>query len=283
MNTVRVRNITLGEGLPKICIPFSEPDEAGLKKALSELENVPHDLVEWRADFYLTPAGTAGSPKSAGALAGDPQSAGTLADSPQSAGLLEDGPLNEALALLRRGLGDTPLLFTVRSKAEGGAFTSDTDEYVRLGLAAIESGLIDLADAELSRGPEAVKTIVKAAHARGVKVVGSRHDFTSTPDKEIIVGSLCRMQELGCDVAKFAVMPQSERDVLTLLDATLIMKEKHSGTPVITMSMGPLGAVSRVSGQLFGSCLTFGTAGKASAPGQLPAGRLQEFLTSLAI
>ena len=91
------------------------------------------------------------------------------------------------------------------------------------------------------------------------------------------------MQELGCDLAKYAVMPQCERDVLTLLDATLTMKEHYPDTPVITMSMGPLGAVSRISGELFGSALTFGTAGTASAPGQLPARTLSAFLQQLSV
>ena len=56
------------------------------------------------------------------------------------------------------------------------------------------------------------------------------------------------MQSLGADIVKFAVMPQCERDVLTLLDATLTMKEEHSDTPVITMSMSHrASAVSAVS------------------------------------
>ena len=116
----------------------------------------------------------------------------------------------------------------------------------------------------------------------GVKVVASRHDFTATPDKNIIVNNLCLMQSLGADIVKFAVMPQCDRDVLTLLDATLTMKEEHNETPVITMSMSPSGVISRICGQLVGSCVTFGTAGKASAPGQIPANLLSTFLKTLA-
>ena len=97
----------------------------------------------------------------------------------------------------------------------------------------------------------------------------------------MIIRSLVKMQELGCDLVKYAVMPQSERDVLTLLDTTLTMKEEYSDTPVVTMSMGHLGVVSRICGQVFGSAITFGTAGKASAPGQLPANGLSIFLKSL--
>ena len=39
--------------------------------------------------------------------------------------------------------------------------------------------------------------------------------------------------------------------------------------PLITMSMGPLGVISRVCGQSFGSAATFGAAHRASAPGQM--------------
>lgn len=89
------------------------------------------------------------------------------------------------------------------------------------------------------------------------------------------------MQDLGADIVKFAVTPRSERDVLRLLDATLAMKEDHNTTPVITMSMGKLGVISRICGEVFGSAVTFGTAGKASAPGQLPANQLSIYLKSL--
>jgi 3-dehydroquinate dehydratase-1 len=51
--------------------------------------------------------------------------------------------------------------------------------------------------------------------------------------------------------------------------------------PAVTMSMGPLGAVSRVAGETFGSCLTFGTVGESSAPGQLDAAGLRATLELL--
>ena len=72
-------------------------------------------------------------------------------------------------------------------------------------------------------------------------------------------------------------MPVERRDVLTLMQATLD-RYAESETPLITMSMGALGCVSRLCGELTGSCLTFGTAGEASAPGQIPAGALRTAL-----
>ena len=256
-STLQIRNLTLGSGRPKICIPLTEPRTESLLSAAGEL-TLPDshcDLAEWRADFFeslLTPEAAA-----------------------------EAHGLHAALSGLRNALGEIPLLFTIRTKAEGGEIAIDTDSYVQINRTAIESGCIDLVDVELSRGEETVRAITAAAHRAGVAVIGSRHDFSGTPAKEDIIASLCRMQDLGCDIAKCAVMPTSERDVLTLLDATLTMKEEHPQTPVITMSMGKLGAVSRISGELFGSCLSFGTARAASAPGQLPANMLSQFVNAL--
>ena len=62
--------------------------------------------------------------------------------------------------------------------------------------------------------------------------------------------------------------------------ATVKAKEEISG-PIITMSMAGTGLISRISGEAFGSALTFGTAGKASAPGQMDAKELRQVLTLL--
>ena len=86
------------------------------------------------------------------------------------------------------------------------------------------------------------------------------------------------MQELGFDMTKIAVMPRKERDVLDLLDATLAMKETFGDRPFVTMSMGKIGIISRMTGECFGSSLTFGTAGAASAPGQIDAKELKQIL-----
>ena len=296
---VKIRNITLGEGRPKICVPLTGRTKEELSTEAARAIAAACDLVEWRADCFD--------------------------------GLFVSDRLTEMLRILRGALGDMPLLFTIRTDREGGTIAISSEDYLSCNLTAIESGLVDMVDAELSRGDAIFSAIVRAAKERAgsirstvsdectdtrrstdsgecadtrrssgsdecadarrssnsdapatpVAVVGSRHDFEKTPPREVIVESLCRMQRLGADIAKYAVMPRSERDVLTLLDATLTMKEEHSTTPVITMSMGKQGVASRVAGGVFGSCLTFGPAGKASAPGQIPAEDLREFLKYL--
>jgi 3-dehydroquinate dehydratase-1 len=86
------------------------------------------------------------------------------------------------------------------------------------------------------------------------------------------------MQLLGGHISKIAVMPKNVQDILTLLDATITMKNKDRDYPLITMAMGPLGLISRLSGELFGSACTFGAGRTASAPGQIPANDLRNVL-----
>ena len=96
-----------------------------------------------------------------------------------------------------------------------------------------------------------------------------------------MLGRLRAMADAGADAAKLAVMPRGPHDVARLLGVTARASEELD-VPVVTMSMGGLGAVSRVSGAVFGSALTFATAGGApSAPGQLPVERVRAMLELL--
>jgi 3-dehydroquinate dehydratase-1 len=79
------------------------------------------------------------------------------------------------------------------------------------------------------------------------------------------------MQSLGADVAKIAVMPQTRDDVLELMAATL-QASRSCAIPLVSMAMGALGAVTRTSGWLFGSAMTFAVGASSSAPGQTPIG-----------
>lgn len=243
---VLVKNLAIGEGQPKIAIPLTAPTLSGLEEALDPLAEVPCDLVEWRGDCY--------------------------------APIREPGSWQASLVLFRQRIPHLPLLFTIRTTVEGGQLEISTEDYVRLLEEVMDSGAMDLVDVELSRGKDVMEHLVNRAHRAGIKVVGSCHDFQKTPSRETLVRTLCTMQDLGCDLAKYAVMPQKEEDVLTLLAATLEMKEAHPRTPVITMAMGPMGAITRIGGGRFGSAVTFGTAGAASAPGQLPADLLAQVI-----
>ena len=249
MNTVKVRNVEIGTGIPKICVPIVGVTREEILKAAETIKSTPADVVEWRVDWYED--------------------------------IFDFGRTEETMKALREVLGETPTLFTFRTSKEGGEKPIETDAYVELNQKAAKTGLIDLVDIEAFTGDDAVKAVVETAHACGVKVVASNHDFHKTPEKDEIVSRLRKMQELGADIPKIAVMPQNKREVLTLLAATEEMASEYADRPIITMSMSGTGVISRLCGEVFGSALSFGAEGKASAPGQMGAEDLQTVLSLL--
>ena len=174
-------------------------------------------------------------------------------------------------------MGELPVLFTFRSSREGGEAALNDGAYQSLNEAAIASGFVDCVDVELFSGDAVVKAVVAEAHSNNVKVIASNHDFEKTPAAEELLARLQKMEALGADIPKIAVMPQSSKDVLTLLTVTESWKETGK-TPVITMSMAGEGLISRLCGEIFGSAVTFGAAGKSSAPGQIDAEELRRIL-----
>lgn len=237
MNTCKIRNIVLGEGIPKVCVPIVGQTKEEIIDSAKKINEVGADIVEFRVDWFND--------------------------------IFDFGKTEEVLKELRETLGETPILFTFRTSKEGGEKAIEADKYVELNINAAKTGLVDAVDVEAFTGDEYVKAVVEAAHENGVKVVGSNHDFDKTPEKDDIVGRLRKMQELGVDVPKIAVMPQNKKDVITLLAATEEMFTNYADRPIITMSMAETGAISRLSGEAFGSALTFGAVGKVSAPGQI--------------
>lgn len=260
MNTLKCRNIVFGEGKPKLCIPvFGRTDEEIFAQARTacgmweeEREDDDEcvgrlaDVIEWRADWY------------------------DCACEPER--------VKSVLTELRSILGDTVLLFTFRTRKEGGEGDIAGKEYEALNKAVIDTGMADFIDVEVFMDRDITASLVEYAHSRGVAVIGSNHHFHETPAKEEMVDILRRMQELDADIPKLAVMPANKRDMMALLEATLEMSEDFADRPIITMSMGRDGMMSRVAGEIFGSAMTFGAVKKASAPGQIEAKALSNLL-----
>ncbi len=242
MNVITLAGIPFGEGLPKICVPLTSGGMPALLSEIQEVRALPADLFEWRADCFY-------------------------------------GGFADALEALKDGLWGKPLLCTLRTEREGGSAKLSPEEYERALWDLLDLDGFQLLDVELSCGEDRVRRLGEKAKAKGVGLVVSRHDFSRTPAEDEMVDTLLRMKELGADLPKLAVMPQSPEDVLALLGATL-RASKVCG-PVITMAMGDLGKFSRVSGALFGSCLTFGAGKSASAPGQIQAEDLKAILEDL--
>ena len=94
----------------------------------------------------------------------------------------------------------------------------------------------------------------------------SEHHFDGTPATKAMANALTAMANAGADIAKLAVMPAAPADAARLLEATALAAARRPETPLITMAMGPLGAVTRVCGAAFGVCASFGTAGAPAPP-----------------
>ena len=111
-------------------------------------------------------------------------------------------------------------------------------------------------------------------------VISSTHDFSSTPGHDEIIQKLDAMSKIDADILKVAYTPTQPSDVFTLMSAVGTFS-RHSSAPVIGISMGTMGLVSRYAAESFGSCLTFGTIGENSAPGQPDAAELTDLVTRI--
>ena len=143
---------------------------------------------------------------------------------------------------------------------------------------AAETKVADFIDVEYFEGRKPNREIA-LLQEMGVRVIASHHDFAETPERKVMQMVLEQMEESGADIVKLAVMPQTMEDVLHLLDVTNAFHTYHPNQLLITMSMGTMGSISRIAGEYFGSCVTFGAGEQASAPGQLPAEQLNHVLS----
>ena len=260
------RSIPAPGGLPAVAVSLTGPSLAHARAQARSAIGAGADVLELRVDLL------------------------------EETGALTAAPMDTAAARVLeclRGVGDVangadagaPLLLTCRTAAEGGRAQLDDAAYGAF-LRSVLDGLADWAperrpaaiDVEVQRG--CLQRVCEHAHTLGVDVVASFHDFEATPPDEVLEGVLARMASEGADLAKIAVWPTSADDVARLLGvcarATAGTGEGAGpGVPVAAMSMGALGAVSRVA-PAFGTALTFAVVpdeqgeARASAPGQLP-------------
>ena len=249
MSCVNIRSCCIGKGRPKVIIPIVEPTETAVLEKAVEFSTLRADCMEWRIDCFE--------------------------------GAKDLGAIARCLAKLRVALKDKLLLVTFRTKAEGGKVALTHEEYLHFIRTVLATDCADLIDIEFFTAGAELPALIEEAHTTGAAVVCSSHDFHKTPPRTDLVSRMMQMQRAGADLPKLAVMPQSRTDVLELLTATAEMADLHPQTPVITMSMGALGAVSRLSGEAFGSAMTFANPGQASAPGQVSLDVVNEVLDAL--
>lgn len=237
-----------GGKFPLVCTPLVGRTLEGLMAELAVVLPKQPDVLEWRVDYFDA--------------IGD--SAAVIA----------------AARAIKQAAGNVPVLFTRRSTLEGGEkIAINEDQVIAMYTAVCESKSIDLIDYEMANDAANIARVRTAAKANNIKLVLSFHNFSYTPALETLAAKFLTADQLGADVAKVAVMPRDLDDVLTLLTATREASKKLR-IPLISMSMGPFGALTRMVGGVFGSALTFAVGASSSAPGQVP---IEDLNTVLAI
>lgn len=256
MEKFTVKNCCFGDGIPKICVSITgrtkeEILEQG-RYILTEAKSLERkiladrprlDVVEFRADFYDN--------------------------------VCDQSELSALMSELRMLFSDRLLLFTYRTEEEGGELRHDRAESMLFDIYdwVLEEAIVDLIDIELMSGNYRVVRQAAKAHEKGIGVIISNHDFDKTPHNTDLMERFRNMQLLGGDLLKISVMPKNEFDVKRLMELTENifygrLHEEEIIKPVITMAMGDLGRISRISGKQTGSAMTFAAVGQESAPGQ---------------
>ena len=228
---------------PLVCTPITGQDELAIFQQLEQMVEQQPDMIEWRADFFE--------------------------------GLADSTAVLEVLMEMKQQT-NIPILFTVRAAHEGGESVSLSEqEIVLLLLAICEYSSVDMIDYEASNETEYVRKIREVSKENGKQLILSYHNFSSTPEEAELIEKTKLAASFEADVVKLAVMPEDKEDVFRLLQVT--RKLDHMlDVPLVTMSMGELGALSRVIGWAYGSAMTFGVGAASSAPGQVPVSELRK-------
>jgi 3-dehydroquinate dehydratase-1 len=224
-----------------------------VEEFLEPLENVAHaDLIELRADGLKIDDDTGKSYKA------------------NTRELLERAKLSTNL----------PLILTVRMEKEGGAFKGTEAERID----CIKDGirLADMIDIELRMNEKERDEIIAIANSKNVPVILSYHDFKKTPEEDAMAAVLEEEENTGASIAKLAVTANSSTDITRLLNVTHEM-EKQLKIPICTISMGELGAISRIAAPIFGSAITYGYVTRETAPGQISVSDLDSALKALGV
>ncbi len=167
-----------------------------------------------------------------------------------------------------------PLLITARHPDEGGHGQLSTAQRTILLEALLPYAAF--MDIELRCATEMLP-LVRKAQSLGISVIGSFHDFNSTPMKEVLQGAIEFGLQHKLDAVKIATNLRSPDDLARLL---LILSEEKR-VPLSVMGMGQLGRVSRLLLAKCGSVLNYGYLGQSNAPGQWPARQLKALMSEL--
>lgn len=242
---VHIGNVVLGRAPVKIISSICATNTNEMITQARAIEASSADIIEWRADYFNP-----------------------------------DSPWQEAVAAVKRVI-TKPIIYTFRTQNEGGVSQVPISDasWRKIVLNAIESKLFDAVDIEFERGR--TESLVEAARKAGVTSIVSWHNFTpGAYDKEMgYFGRLNNMCFTRADILKIVAMPEKGVDIARFIEEVAVARaEVKIPQPVIAMCMGKVGALTRIGGAAFGSCATFASVVKTSAPGQLDVATTRKLL-----
>lgn len=181
--------------------------------------------------------------------------------------------LTVAPAIFEKFVG-REVLFTLRTNREGGNIALEDSEYVSLIKEVNAIYQPDYIDYEYFSHMDVFHEMLEFSN-----LVLSYHNFEETPGN--IMEAFSEMTALSPRVVKIAVMPKTNQDVLDLMNFTRGFKTLNPEQEYAVMAMGKLGRITRVAGELMGSCWSYASLDEESAPGQILLHQLTKFLEVL--
>lgn len=163
----------------------------------------------------------------------------------------------------------TPVILTLRAKAEGGK--CDWPDAERRAVFERALSCASAVDIELSSG--LLPGFAREVRAANTALIASYHDFSRTPE----LGELRRIAAAAgefASITKISTMVRTESDVSALAE----LLAGRGGNLICAIGMGQNASSTRTSFPRLGSCLTYGYLDFANAPGQLSARQLVEHL-----
>ena len=162
------------------------------------------------------------------------------------------------------------VIATNRIQSEGGFFNGPEEERISILIKAAEYA--DIVDIELQTDEKMRNEVIKASKS----TIVSYHNFQKTPSFEELLDVVKKEKEIG-DIAKFTVMPRSNRDTLTVLKVLCEVQN------TIGIAMGDIGKYTRIVAPIFGSPITFASIDNGSAPGQMDIKTTKNILRKLTV
>lgn len=154
------------------------------------------------------------------------------------------------------------LVFTLRTRSEGGQIDLSPEEYIHLIKEVAQLYQPDYIDFEYYSYKDVFEEMLDFPN-----LILSYHNFQETPENMMEI--LSELTSLNPKLVKVAVMAHTEQDVLDLMNYTLGFKTLNPEQEYVTISMGKVGKVSRITADVTGSSWSFASLDEASAPGQI--------------